>query len=88
MARLRGAKALDLPRLQKAQQLDLDADGQFADFVEKQGAPVGELEAPLSGLGGPVKAPFSCPNNSASTSVSGRAATCTFTRVRPERRLW
>ena len=38
------AKAFDHPLLQQAQQLDLDVEGHAFDFIEKQGAAVGEFE--------------------------------------------
>ena len=42
---------------------------------------------PLRRATAPVKAPFSCPNSSASSRVSGRAAQLTVTRLRRARSL-
>src|SRR3954468_1423427 len=39
--------ALDALFLQEAQQLDLHAEGDFSNFVKKEGAPPGVLDAPL-----------------------------------------
>ena len=44
-----GADTLDLALLQGPQQLGLQAEGQFADLVQEQGATVGQLE-----LAGPI----------------------------------
>ena len=43
--RLRAAQPLELARLNHAQQLDLGRQVQLADFIEKERAPLGELEA-------------------------------------------
>src|SRR5688572_215458 len=44
------ANALELALLQNAKQRHLRVCGQLADFVEKEGAPIGELKFPLSTL--------------------------------------
>ena len=46
------AHATDLPLLQHAQQLDLKAQGQLADLIEKEGAPMCRLHEPLLGAYG------------------------------------
>ena len=43
---LGSADAFDLPLLKHAEQLDLHGHGHVADFVEEQGALVGEFESP------------------------------------------
>ena len=51
-ARARGADALELARLEHAQQLGLQAERHVGDLVEEERAAVGELEAPDAvGLG-------------------------------------
>jgi hypothetical protein len=49
------ADALDCFFLEGAQELCLNARWHFPDLVEKDGAPVGELELPDVGLAGPCK---------------------------------
>ena len=79
LMRLVAADALELPLLQHAQQLDLHGRGEVADLVQEERAAVGHLEAALAGLAtAPVKAPFSWPNSSLSSSVSVRAAQLTL----------
>ena len=57
--RLGAAEALELARLQHPQQLHLRLQVDVADFVEKQRAALGQLEAALSARWASVKAPFS-----------------------------
>jgi hypothetical protein len=45
---LRTAEPLKLPFLKHAQELGLKLDGRFANFIQKEGAPVGSLEASQS----------------------------------------
>ncbi len=53
------ADALETALLEHAQELDLEVGGQLADFVEKQGAAVGEFEAAaLAGHGARERALF------------------------------
>ncbi|MNL33460.1 hypothetical protein D3C87_1553720 [compost metagenome] len=56
--RLVGAQALDLAILQRTQQLRLHRQGQFTDFVEKQRAAVGRIEASGAVTGGAGKGAF------------------------------
>jgi hypothetical protein len=64
--------------------------GQFTDFVKKEGAFFRELKAAEPTCIAPVKAPFSCPNNSEAISEVGIAAQLTLTKAREARRdlLW
>ena len=76
------AHAFEFPLLQDAQQLGLDLGGDFADFVQQDGAAVGQLE-PAFALGdAPVNAPFSWPKNSLSIRFSGMAAQLTLMKGR------
>jgi len=68
------ADTLDHVFLQHAQQLDLQIERQVADLVEKQGAAIGLLEAPLACLHGAGKGALFVTEEFASNSVSGIAA--------------
>ena len=78
---LRAADALELAFLQHAQQLGLERGGDFADFVQKQRAAVGEFEAAGALATAPVNEPFSWPNSSDSITLSGSAAQLTLTKA-------
>ena len=63
------AHALDLARLERAQELRLDRQRQRADLVEKERPALGQLEPPGPRRDRrPVNAPFSWPKSSASAS--------------------
>jgi hypothetical protein len=68
------AEAAELALLQHAQQLDLRRRRHLGDLVEEQRAAIGQLEAAGAPIVAPVKAPFSWPKISLSSSVSGIAA--------------
>jgi hypothetical protein len=65
-----GTNSRDLAIFNRAEQSFLRGGRQGAQFVKKQGAAVGFFESRVA----PVKAPASCPNNSASIKVSVSAA--------------
>ena len=73
------AERLDFLLLQHAQQLRLHRHGHVAHFVEEERAAVGEHELAVAARGGrrPCSADGEAPKNSASSSVSGIAATFT-----------
>ena len=73
------ADARELALLEHAQELGLHRQRQLADLVEEQRAAVGGLEQADLRSRAPVKAPFSWPNSSLSSSVSGIAAQLTAT---------
>ena len=81
--RPRAADALELALLEHAQQLRLQLERQLADLVEEERAAVGQLEAARACCWtAPVKAPFSWPKSSLSSSVAGIAAQLTATNGR------
>jgi hypothetical protein len=71
---LYAADAREFAFLQNLQQLGLRHGTEVPDFVEEQGAAVGELELPTRRAVASVNEPFSWPNSSLSINVSGRAA--------------
>ena len=74
------AHAADAARLQRTQQAGLRVCRHVADLVEEQRAAMRLLElAGCCAPPAPVKAPFSCPNSSLSTSSRGIAAVFTAT---------
>ena len=73
------ADRADLPFLQGPQQFGLHRQRHLADFVQQQRAAVGLQEQPLRSARASVKAPRAWPNNSLSSSVSGKAAQLTAT---------
>ena len=83
-------QAHHLALLQHAQQLDLDRHRQVADLVEEQVPPLASSNQPALAARAPVKAPFSWPNSSASTSDSEKAPQLTATNgpLRRALRLW
>ena len=78
-ALLAAADALERALLQHAQQLHLHVEAHVADLVEEQRAAVGELEPADARGHAPVKAPFSWPNSSLSSSSRGIAPQLTGT---------
>ena len=75
-----------LALLQHAQKSRLRLERHVADLVEEQRAAVGLLEAAVRPRSAPVKAPFSWPNSSLSSSSRGIAAQLIATNG-PSRRL-
>jgi len=72
------AEARDDPLLEHAQELGLHVERHVADLVEENRPTCGELELPgLPSDRAPVKAPFSYPKSSASSSSRGTAAQLT-----------
>ena len=71
MLRARGAHALEIAGLERAQQARLLRWRNVADLVEEQRAAVRELEAPVRSALASVNAPFTWPNISLSNTVSG-----------------
>ena len=63
----------------RMQQLGLGAQRHLADLVEEDGALVGAFEAALAHGHGAGEGPFSWPNSSVSSRVSGSVAQLTFT---------
>jgi hypothetical protein len=57
----------------------------FADFVQKNGSPIGGLEVSSASLQRPVKAPFSWPKSSEAINEAGMAAQLTRMNARPDR---
>ena len=71
----RGAPhALELVLLEHPEELGLDMGGSSPTSSRKSVPPAASSKRPGLGLSAPVKAPFSWPNSSDSTRVSGRAA--------------
>jgi hypothetical protein len=70
------AHAFKTAFLEHTQELDLGRGWDVTDFIQKQGASMGQLEPSLAGLSAPVKAPRSWPNSSLSSKVSVTAAQC------------
>ncbi len=58
MDRRSAADALDLVLLEDAEQLGLGFQGELADLVQEQGAPVGQLEAADAPGDGAGEGPF------------------------------
>ena len=78
LERAGAAHPLELALLQHPQQLGLQLQGQLADLVQEQRAAVAPARTgPCWRATAPVNAPFSWPNSSLSSSVSGRAAQLT-----------
>ena len=74
------AHTLEAALLEHAQHLRLGLGRHVADLVEEDGAAVGRLEAALRRASAPVKAPFSWPKSSLSTSSRLMAAQFTATK--------
>ena len=68
------AERLHFAILQDLEKLGLKANIHVADLVQQNGSALGEFKLARLVDGGPVKAPFSYPNNSLSISSEGRAA--------------
>ena len=68
--------------LERTQQPRLQFDGQFTDFIQKDGPRTGRRQQALSRLGCPGEAPLTCPNNSLSMRVGGSAPQSTGTKGR------
>jgi hypothetical protein len=73
------AQALELALLKNPQQLGLQVERHFANFVEQQVPPSASSNFPALAALAPVKAPLACPNSSLSSRCSGRAAQFTAT---------
>ena len=58
------ANALKFPLLQNAQEGDLCLGRKLADFIEEESSSLASSKRPMRRCSAPVKAPFSCPNNS------------------------
>ena len=67
------ANSLNLFGFQYSEQLGLERPGDFADFVEQQGAAMGGFELAFSQTVRAGESAFSWPNSSSSRSPSGRA---------------
>jgi len=74
--------------LQDAQELGLEVSADLADLVQEQRAPSALSNRPALALAAPVKAPFSCPNSSDSSTPSARALALTATNGAPTRSEW
>ena len=61
---VRDPPPFELAFLQHTQQFRLKGRRNVADLVQKKRAPIRQFEAALTLHTAPVKAPFSCPNNS------------------------
>jgi len=66
------------PFLEESQQLDLCADRQVADLIEKQCSASAISKRPLREATAPVNAPRSWPNSSDSSTPSAKAAQLTL----------
>ena len=53
----RASQPLELALLEDAQELALEVDGDLADFIQEQGAPLGLFEAARAVLQGPGEGP-------------------------------
>ena len=79
--RLDRADRKDFLLLQRAKQLGLERQRDFANLVEQEGAAAGRAEQPLPSWLAPVKLPRLWPNRIASSMVSGSAAQLTAVKL-------
>ena len=78
----RAAQPFELLLLNRTQQFRLQFQADVADFIEEERAAVRKLEPAFLCTSAPVKAPFSWPNSSLSSSPDGMAAQFILTNVR------
>ena len=81
------AQSLELLFLQNPQKFRLQSQG-ISPISSRKRVPVSAIsKRPIFCVTAPVKAPFSCPNNSLSNKSKGMAAQFSFTNGRPQRAL-
>jgi len=78
-AHRRAADRLDLPALERPQQLGLQRQRHVPDLVEEEGAPLAAWNLPCRSRT-PVATPLAIPNISASIKSAGMAAQLTATK--------